>query len=186
MSEALIHALQHSSDSSRNSLICEKPRMDDVSLSVSLMSTDRPAHLKKLPLCCLPLEICGISHQSLEATNKTSVHYPKKQGMCSESLASRDWDLEQKCFNGRNIKVLDRGEGKGRIIRLEVDMKEMASEECGRDPKDLFSLSQCDSEQRPEGGRRKTSLPVAETVSSWKTVFMSSCHCVPRAQHNDQ
>lgn len=45
----------------QNSLICEKPRMDDVSLSMSFMSTDPPT-LKKLPLCCLLLEICGISH----------------------------------------------------------------------------------------------------------------------------
>lgn len=80
-----------------------------------------------------------------------SVHCPEKQGMSYESLASRDWDLEQRCFNGRNIKkVLDRGEGMGRITRWEVDMKEMASEECGRDPKDHLSLSQCDPDQRPE------------------------------------
>lgn len=82
-----------------------------------------------------------------------SVHCPKKQGMSYESLASRDWDLEQKCFTGRNIKVLDRGEGKERITRLEVKMKKMDSGECGRDPKDHFSLSQCDPEQRP--GRKK-------------------------------
>lgn len=86
-----------------------------------------------------------------------SVHCPEKQGMSYESLASRDWDLEQKCFNGRNIKVLDRGEGKGRITRLEVDMKEMVSEEWGRDPKDHFSLSQCDPEQRP--GEEEGRLP---------------------------
>lgn len=124
------------------------------------MATDRPAYPQKTPtvLPAVVSEICGISYWSPEATNKMSVHCPEKQGMSYESLASRDWDLEQRCFNGRNIKkILNRGEDKGRITRLEVDMIEMASEECGRDPKDHFSRSQCDPDQRP--GEEEGRLP---------------------------
>ena len=77
----------------------------------------------------------------------------------AERLVSGEWDWEQRCFNGRNIKkVLDRNEGKGGIprgvdprhpgglaARLEVDRREVASEEYGRDTH--FSIFQFYPEQ---------------------------------------
>lgn len=47
----------------QNSLICEKPRMDDVSLSMSFMSTDRPTHPQKTPTV-LPV-VGNLWHKSL-------------------------------------------------------------------------------------------------------------------------
>lgn len=61
-----------------SSFICEKPGMDDVSLTMSLMSIDRPASSQKIPTMqpAMMPEICAKSHQSPEATNKMSVYYP--------------------------------------------------------------------------------------------------------------
>lgn len=100
-----------------------------------------------------------------------------------ERFASREWDLEQRCFNGRNIsKVLDRGKRRRRIIRgedpresrvlaasLEGDMKESGTQ---RGPKRIS--------QRRKGPRETffyfSALfrPIARpgTVSAWKTVYL--------------
>lgn len=44
----------------------------------------------------------------------------------AETRVSREWDLEQRYFNERNIKkVLDKAEGKGRIKRGESPLMEM-------------------------------------------------------------
>lgn len=44
----------------------------------------------------------------------------------AETHVSREWDMEQRCFNERNIKkVLDRAEGKGRIRRGESPLMVM-------------------------------------------------------------
>lgn len=99
-----------------NSLICEKPRIDDASLPVSLMFTDRPAYPQKIPTVppAVVSEICAISHQSSEATNKMSVHYPGEAtneydfSFPSRETCLKGMGLGKRCFSGRNIKkVLD-------------------------------------------------------------------------------
>lgn len=114
---------------SRNSFICEKPKVDDISLTNIQGQTCLPS--KTFPLCCLPgcLKSVLQDPSSLEATDQMSVStLPKRINrwamtcpFLAERPASRIWDLEQGYFNGRNIKqqqqFLGRGGSNGRTWR---------------------------------------------------------------------
>lgn len=84
--------------------------MDDVSLTVGLISTDRLTHPQKIPttLPAVVPEICAVVTSLQRPLIKyQNIAQEKGQMHCDLSFASqnpRERDLEQRCFNGRNIK----------------------------------------------------------------------------------
>lgn len=84
--------------------------MDDVSLTVGLISIDRLTHPQKIPttLPAVVPEICAIVTSLQRPPIKyQNITQEKEQMHCDLSFPiqnPRERDLEQRCFNGRNVK----------------------------------------------------------------------------------